>query len=255
MKLSGIKSKKIVVVVAKKQGLKIIKKSIHLFKKEETLFCWQGKILDIADSFFKKQKIELYLFSSKVKKEILKQKDNNFNWLLNLWGGEIFPQELLGKFRRSLNIHPSYLPFGKGRDPIVWGLINEEPLGFSFHEITPRIDSGRILFRKRVQIKFPTKGFEAYDSVLKLIPIEFAKFWKKVVSKNKIRSIIQQKRGIITKRKHLFENQVINLDSDKKAKKIILKILAYDFSERFNIFINYKNKRYKAFLKLQKAHE
>jgi methionyl-tRNA formyltransferase len=255
MKPMNISSKSIVVIVAKQQGLEIMKRSIKLFRSSNTLFCWQGKKPAEANVFFKERGIILHSFSSRIKNKILKQKNKSFSWLLNLWGGEIFSGSFLLKFRHSLNVHPSYLPFGRGRDPIVWGLIREDPLGFTFHEISPKIDSGRILYRKKIKMNFPTKGAEAYRAVIKNIPNEFAKFWRKTKNKKKIRLIKQNYTGNINKRRKLLKGQIIDLSSNKKAKDIILKLLAFDFSDKFRLHIKYKKKKYQACLSLKETHE
>lgn len=254
MKPVNTNRKSIIVIAAKEQGLKIIKRSIKLFSSKNTTFCWQGKKFPPANKYFKKKGIILHSFSDRFKEKILKEKNKTFAWLLNLWGGEIFPKTFLLKFRRSLNVHPSYLPYGRGRDPIVWGLIRDEPLGFTFHEISSQIDSGRIFYRKKIKVKFPAKGAEAYQAVLKEIPDEFAKFWKKIRNKKKIQLKKLRFQGIINKRRHLLKSQIINLSSDQKAKGIILKLLAFDFSRKFSLHLKYKKKIYQARLHLKETY-
>ncbi|MFX0203443.1 MAG: formyltransferase family protein [Candidatus Hodarchaeota archaeon] len=54
-----------------------------------------------------------------------------------------------------INIHASLLPRYRGSDPIFWVLYNQEAqTGISIHEITPKIDAGRILVQNSLPINF-----------------------------------------------------------------------------------------------------
>jgi folate-dependent phosphoribosylglycinamide formyltransferase PurN len=249
-------NKKIVVVFAKKTGLEIIKKSIKHFDLKNTLFFCQGPQLKEIKFFFKKRKIKFARFSKEVKKRILKHKNAEFAWLLNLWGGEVFSSEILKKFRNSVNVHPSFLPFGRGRDPIVWGLIREEPLGFAFHKISKKIDSGKIYFRKQIDTEFPDTGAIAYKKVIRKIPKEFAEFWKKIKNKKTLEVISTKKvSSRINKRSDLLNAQTINLNKKCPDKTTILKLLAFDFSDKFSLQIRCNSHLYSARLKIKKLNE
>ena len=62
------------------------------------------------------------------------------------------PETVLRLFEptRRLNIHASYLPFGKGIGTILFALLYPVILGSSIHILEPDIDTGRVL----VQSKF-----------------------------------------------------------------------------------------------------
>ncbi len=94
------------------------------------------------------------------------------------------------KFTRLLekyecyNIHPSYLPFYRGRHPIHWALISGAGFhGISMHRMTPQYDRGQIIWQAKIPlarelsvaqvraqlIKQLEKGFpKALDRVLNL---------------------------------------------------------------------------------------
>ena len=68
---------------------------------------------------------------------------DSYDWLLNIWSPLIYKIKILKKIKKNLNLHPSYLPFAKGKDPYVWTVQNEVPVGVTIHEMTEKLDSGR----------------------------------------------------------------------------------------------------------------
>jgi len=61
-----------------------------------------------------------------------------------------------------LNLHPSFLPYGRGIFPILWGCALNHPLGATIHLIeNAEIDNGSILLQERIN----------YDSNLTLSQI------------------------------------------------------------------------------------
>jgi len=52
-----------------------------------------------------------------------------------------------------INVHPTYLPYGRGIYPIVWACLNGDPFGASLHLIdSEEIDSGAIIERVRIYL-------------------------------------------------------------------------------------------------------
>jgi len=53
--------------------------------------------------------------------------------------------------RAALNFHPSYLPAGRGVDPVLFALQEEgSALGGSIHRVTDQIDEGDVLLREKL---------------------------------------------------------------------------------------------------------
>ena len=50
-----------------------------------------------------------------------------------------------------INIHPSYLPYGRGIYPILWAIYKNQPHGYSIHKINEGIDTGPVYFRKVIK--------------------------------------------------------------------------------------------------------
>jgi len=59
---------------------------------------------------------------------------------------QIFREETIRRFMSLVNFHPSILPLYRGPVPSYWCLVNgESTTGFTLHEVTRRIDEGKIL--------------------------------------------------------------------------------------------------------------
>jgi len=68
---------------------------------------------------------------------------------------------------RIFNIHPSLLPKYRGCSSITWAIINgEKYTGFTYHYIDENIDTGRIIFQKRIKINEYDTGGSLYMKVM-----------------------------------------------------------------------------------------
>ena len=72
----------------------------------------------------------------------------------NCYGPILKNEELSQLNGPVLNLHPSYLPYGRGIYPILWGVANNHPLGSTIHLIeNSEIDNGSILLQEELKIR------------------------------------------------------------------------------------------------------
>jgi len=57
----------------------------------------------------------------------------------------VFPASLIDSYRRMYNLHPGYLPWGRGYYPVFWALWEHTPAGATLHCITAGLDKGPIV--------------------------------------------------------------------------------------------------------------
>ena len=50
--------------------------------------------------------------------------------------------------RRIINLHISYLPFGRGIYPLFWSILNGDTVGITIHAIDENIDTGQVIFQE-----------------------------------------------------------------------------------------------------------
>lgn len=75
-------------------------------------------------------------------------KDTDF--LLLLWWPHILKNKTINEFDFVINLHPSLLPYGKGKYGYFWSILNNEPFGASLHLVDEGIDTGEVLAQKEI---------------------------------------------------------------------------------------------------------
>ena len=85
--------------------------------------------------------------------------------LLSIHWREIFPKTLLDQYAQCLNIHPGYLPWGRGRNSAFWAIWKDEPAGASFHVIDGGIDTGPLVDQINVPVDESTVLSELFAEV------------------------------------------------------------------------------------------
>lgn len=179
---------------------------------------------------------------------------NEFQWLLNIWGPIIYKKKILKKFKNNLNLHPSFLPYAKGKDPYVWTIQKEFPLGITIHEMNSKVDNGEYFIRKKLKMKFPFTGGDVFNLTLKSCVKEFIKNWPNILKKKIRKKKYLLNKGKIFKRKDLIADNYIDLDNKSNItnKNFVLKILSQDF--KFNkMQIKLNNKIFDTKLVLKQA--
>ena len=192
-------------------------------------------------NFLKKKKIKHV--SKNIKRFLEKIKYQEYDWLLNIWGPIIYKKEILKKFKNNLNLHPSFLPFARGKDPYYWSIYHEYPIGITIHEMDEKIDNGKIYLRKKYELKFPIKASEVFNLTLKKCRDEFIKNWSKIRNKKIRLKKLNFKNKLIHKRADLIKNNFLNLDNNKNIdlRKFVLNCLGQDFDFlKFQIKMNKK---------------
>ncbi len=93
----------------------------------------------------------------------------------------IIPEDVIKLSKYSgFNIHPSILPSYKGCSSITWSMIhNEKYLGFSYHLLDKRIDSGNILYQKKINLE----KFDLQSTAYYRVMFESLKNFNKIIDK------------------------------------------------------------------------
>ena len=93
--------------------------------------------------------------------------ENGINLLISYNYRHIIKNEVLQiPGLRALNLHTSLLPFNRGSHPILWGILEETPLGVTIHQIDKGLDTGPIVFQKEIQLFDQNKSLkEIYEEI------------------------------------------------------------------------------------------
>ncbi len=251
--MHSVKKQKILVFTAKIIGLNCIKFLLKNFREDEYTIIVCEPDSDLFIQELKKKGCHAIKLDERVLSRIRGMEDNYFDWLLNLWGGYIFKNDVLSKASQSLNIHPSYLPYCRGRDPVVWALRNALPAGVTLHTITPGVDEGDIWYREQILYTYPSTGAEVYEAVTERAWRVFCEKWPKI-RVNEVVPFTQPKDGVgnTYRRKDLLLDRRIDTDKDAAAQLIFRRLLAHDFGREYQAEVIIDGQAYAAHLKLKK---
>ena len=97
-----------------------------------------------------KKKNYVYLTNKKINFSVIKKKINiiicsGYPYLVKLG--------LIKKVNLAINLHISYLPYGRGIMPNVWSFIDNYPSGITIHKLSGKFDTGDILIQKKIKFK------------------------------------------------------------------------------------------------------
>ena len=91
---------------------------------------------------------------------------------------EILDRKFLNApWRKCINLHTSYLPYGRGAHPLVWAALNGTPMGVTIHWMTEKLDGGEMIARTPMQYRKDETLAELYTRAHELIRGVFKKDW------------------------------------------------------------------------------
>lgn len=246
---------KILVIASKKVGFECVRFLMEAFPNDHYEFIACDPDADKIAAFVKDQGHDCSTRHLKALEAVTRQPEGEYDWLLNLWGGVVFKPDVLSRARRSLNIHPSYLPFGRGRDSVVWTIRNNEPAGLSFHAITEKIDEGPIWYQEQVDYTLPCRGGNLYDRIIERCSEAFKEQWPNL-RETTSDPVPQEAAEYATKRrKDLLADRNISIDDDLSIRDFVLRLMAHDFGSNYTARLNIDGKMFDATLNLQPSSD
>jgi methionyl-tRNA formyltransferase len=96
-----------------------------------------------------------------------------------LWWPSIVKGEAIRAVPRGwVNLHPSLLPYNRGKHPYYWSIVEGTPFGVTLHLIDEGVDTGPILFQKEIPVRATDTGESLYqrglDEIVALFKERFA---------------------------------------------------------------------------------
>ena len=84
---------------------------------------------------------------------------------------------------RIINLHASYLPFNRGADPNLWSHLDQTPSGISIHHLTKGLDTGNIIYRKKMSFENETTLKDSYEALENLMVNSFITVFQEYCTK------------------------------------------------------------------------
>lgn len=102
--------------------------------------------------------------------------------LLAWWPKIVKKVNLLGI--NVINTHPSYLPYNRGKHPYYWAIVDGTPFGVTIHYVDDGIDTGHILWRKRIRVLPTDTGGSLYDASIRSMKMLFLQHLDEIAYEN-----------------------------------------------------------------------
>ena len=156
-------------------------------------------------SFLKKKNIEVIELGQKnLDSKIIDKRD----LVLSFGYRKIINTKILKKLHRPIvNLHISYLPYNRGSHPNFWSFIDKTPSGVTIHELNKGIDTGKIIFQKK--IKFQIDRYLTFHKSYKILISEaerlFYRHYKSLINCS-YKTKLQKGKGTFHYKKNLPKN-------------------------------------------------
>lgn len=180
---------------------------------------------------------------NKIYKEIYRYKEKNIHIIL-AWWGFILPSKILNIAKNNnINLHPSYLPYGKGKYSNIWAIMNNEKYGSTICSISKKIDHGEIYIRENIKININDNAKDIYDRSLKNLLRMFKQNYKSILN-GKIIPFTPSEKGSYYHSSKINNFKKINLRKKYLFLDLIKKLNASTFKGHEKPYFYYKKKKY-----------
>ena len=133
----------------------------------------------------------------------------------------LIKEEIIKKVNIAINLHISFLPYGKGIMPNLWSFVENFPAGITIHQLDKNFDTGKILIQKKIYFKDKSNQTlkTTHDYLLAKLEDLFLKNYRKIFN-NKIKSLKQNKYITINR----YHTRKESDKMEKEAHDILLQI-------------------------------
>ena len=185
-KLSNLKGSKISIWFFKTFGILVFLK-LSTFYLLILVYNFFNKINNFRDLALKHD-IKYNYINSPNNKYLIKNIDGGKKRFSLLIPNHILKKKLINiKNHLFINKHSSLLPSYKGLMPYIWTKIDNKVNGITFHLVNKKIDNGKIIYQKKIEIKFNSM-VEFYLYIYDRFPFCFLKALKNLKQKKFIKS-------------------------------------------------------------------
>jgi methionyl-tRNA formyltransferase len=156
----------------------------------------------------------------------------------------IFKNHLISKYHKIYNLHPGYLPWGRGYYPIFWALWEQTPAGATLHEIIEELDAGPIIAQIQVEYFPYDTGGSLFQRVREAEKVLFLEYLPLIISQQNIPARDQSKGGSYHSKKDFFELKK-NTNIEKLSSTDLLRLIrCFTFPGYKGLEVSFEKVRY-----------
>jgi methionyl-tRNA formyltransferase len=94
----------------------------------------------------------------------------------------IIAHDVLDGYEAVYNLHPGYLPWGRGFYPVFWALWEGTPAGATLHHVVAELDAGPIVDQVEVEVRADDTGGSLHERVQAAERQLFARWWPQIAA-------------------------------------------------------------------------
>jgi methionyl-tRNA formyltransferase len=146
------------------------------------------------------------------------------------WWPHILKGALLDLGQRlMLNLHPSLLPHGRGKNPNFWAIVESRPFGVTIHHVDAGIDAGDIAFQREIPHGWEDTGKTLYEKATAAIVDLFRASYPRILAFDVPRVAQNHATGTFHTRRELDPRSLIELDSPCTPREVLNLLRARTF--------------------------
>ena len=168
------------------------------------------------------------------------------------WWPSILKMDAIDAVPRGwINLHPSLLPYNRGKHPYYWSIVEGTPFGVTIHLVDEGIDSGPILFQKRIDVTPADTGETLYDKGRQQVVQLFKDHLPEILAGDL--HPVPQDESIATRHfaKQLDAHSRIDLDRTYTARELIDIVRARTFMKGDSAYFVENGRRYRVKLVIE----
>jgi methionyl-tRNA formyltransferase len=177
--------------------------------------------------------------------DLIRRLENlTFDIGLLAWWPFILSERLIAMAGETfLNLHPSFLPYGRGKDPNFWALVDKTPFGVTIHHVVRAVDKGPVAFQRIIPVGPLDTGETLYQKALSELEQLFQEVCPRIM-RGDIPAIEQPSAGVEHKRRDLEVASQIHLDQNYSGADLLDLLRARTFSPHPGCWFEKDEKRY-----------
>jgi methionyl-tRNA formyltransferase len=149
-------------------------------------------------------------------------KSHNIDLMMLTWWPSIIKKESIHSAKLGwINMHPSLLPYNRGKHPYYWSIVDSTPFGATLHLINEGVDTGPILFQKEIPVDITDTGEKLYQKGMDELINLFEDNFDKMATLDFIPKEQLDKKATFHLAKDIIEHSKIDLEKEYKALDLI----------------------------------
>ena len=177
-------------------------------------------------SFIEKKKYFTHFTNSKISESFILK--NKIDMIITSGYPFLVKRNIISSVKIAINLHISYLPFGRGIMPNLWSFIDNLPPGITIHKLDKNFDTGKIILQKKIKFKLLEKQTlkSTHDFLILSLEKFFLNNFDKIIKK-KFKPFKQNKFYNYNLYRNRRESEKILKNFKKKWKTKILTVIKH----------------------------